>query len=115
VHIPTAAAASQLWRLPAGHGHGPHLSSETILLGAAASPAAPSASSCFDQLWSTVSKQWGKLGSCRELPYLQKSECRKEKPQPPSHSRRDRISEKGRSHALTGLGMATASKSSCLL
>lgn len=198
---PTAAATSQLWRLPAGQWHGLPLSSETISLDAAASPEAPSASSYFDQLWSTVSKkspsiqvvpcqsmprlgmprvlatpqlcnhfwalqlgmgkaragvpctaawwaassqlrptpvrpccgvgqhsapcacrlhlwtarqQWGGLGGCRE-PYLQKNEFCKEKLQPPSHLQRDRLSEEGRSHALIGLGMATASKSSRLL
>ena len=60
-----------------------------------------------------VSSEEG-LGGCRE-PYLQKNECRKEKLQPPSHSQRDTISEVVRYHALIGLGMATAPKSSCLL
>lgn len=54
-------------------------------------------------------------GRTGDPPYLQKNECHKEKLQLPSHSWGDRISEQGCSHALIGLGTATASKSRCLL
>lgn len=57
----------------------------------------------------------GEPGTARSCLTWRKANTVRKKLQPLSHLQRDRISEGGHSHALVGLGTATASKFSCLV